>query len=68
MTCHYLNKAQSTIQDIQLLMHDDDHQKVLEKLDNLYMVFVRNGPYKDFESVWNQVLLNTEYPYGGEFD
>ena len=58
----YLNKAQSTIEEIKLILTGDNLQSMLDKLDNLYMVFVLHGLHRDFESVRNQILTNAAVP------
>ena len=47
----HLNKAQSTIKEIKLRLTEDTLEKVLDKLDKMYMVFVLHGLHKDFASV-----------------
>lgn len=58
----YLNKAQSTIHQVKMHLTSDDSNKVLEKLDQMYMVFVLHGLHKDFDNVKNQVLTNPNIP------
>lgn len=43
MTNHdmsFLNKAQSTIYELKLILIHDDCEKILPKLDNMFMVFI----------------------------
>jgi len=47
----YLNKAQSTIQQMKTMLTDNDLQKVIDKIDQMRMVFVLHGLHKDFENV-----------------
>ena len=58
----YLNKAQSICEEIKLQLVNDDVQKMSDKLDNMLMVFVLHGLHKDFESVRNQTLTNSDIP------
>ncbi|KAG6501800.1 hypothetical protein ZIOFF_041684 [Zingiber officinale] len=58
----YLNKAQSTIHQVKMHLTYSDPNKVLEKLDQMYMVFVLHGLHKNFDSVKNQVLTNPNIP------
>ncbi|XP_074590740.1 uncharacterized protein LOC141846603 [Curcuma longa] len=58
----YLNKAQSTIHQVKMHLTYSDTNKVLEKLDQMYMVFVLHGLHKDFDNVKNQVLTNPNIP------
>lgn len=58
----YLNKAQSTIHQVKMHLTYSDPSKVLEKLDQMYMVFVLHGLHKNFDSVKNQVLTNPNIP------
>ena len=44
----YLNKAQSTIEEIKLILTNDNIQKTRDKLDNMYMVFVLDGLHKNW--------------------
>lgn len=62
----YLNKAQSTIVELKSMLVNDDLKKVLEKLDNMFMVFVLHGLHKDLESVRNQTLTNPNIPTAEE--
>ena len=55
----YLTKSQSTIDEVKLLMTGDNMEN---KLDNMCMVFVLHGLYKDLESVRNQILTNPSIP------
>lgn len=36
----YLNKAQSTIEELKLRLVGDDLQKLLDKVENMFMVFI----------------------------
>lgn len=52
MTDHtHLNNTQCTIEEIKLILQEDTLQKVLDEIDNIYMVFVLHGFDKDFEFV-----------------
>lgn len=58
----YLNKAQSTIEEVKMILTSDDLQNTQSKVDNMCMVFVLHGLHKDMESVRNQILTNPSVP------
>lgn len=58
----YLTCAQSTIDDLKLMLISDDITKILDKLDNMFMVFVLHGLSKEYSSVKDQGLSNTTIP------
>jgi NADH:ubiquinone oxidoreductase subunit 4 (subunit M) len=47
----YANKAQSAVTEFKLLVTDNDPKKMLEKLDNVCMVYVLHGLHENYESV-----------------
>lgn len=55
----YLTCAQSSIDDLKLMLVSDDITKILGKLDNMLMVFVLHGLSKEYTSVKDQALTNT---------
>ncbi|XP_029125187.1 uncharacterized protein LOC109815938 isoform X2 [Cajanus cajan] len=58
----YLNRAQSTIDELKLMLVSDDPQQILNKLDNMFMVFILQGLHKDYGSVRDQILTNPVIP------
>ena len=55
----YLTKAQSTIDEVKLLLTGNDMEN---KIDNKCMVFILHGLHKNLESVRNQILTNHSVP------
>ncbi|GAU10062.1 hypothetical protein TSUD_423020, partial [Trifolium subterraneum] len=58
----YLARAQSTIDGLKLMLVNDDPKKVLEKLDNMFMVFILHGLPREYGAVRDQALTNTTIP------
>ncbi|XP_050890899.1 uncharacterized protein LOC127096364 [Lathyrus oleraceus] len=58
----YLIRAQSTIDDLKLMLVSDDITKILGKLDNMLMVFVLHDLSKEYSSVKDQALTNITIP------
>ena len=58
----YLARAQSTIDGLKLMLVDDDLKKLLEKLDNMFMVFILHGLPKEYAAIRDQALTNTSIP------
>ncbi|KAK2418425.1 putative mitochondrial protein [Trifolium repens] len=58
----YLARAQSTIDGLKLMLVSDDPKKVLEKLDNMFMVFILHGLPREYGAVRDQALTNTTIP------
>ena len=58
----YLTRAQSTIDGLKLMLVGDDLKKVLEKLDNMFMVFILHGLPKEYATVKDQALTNITIP------
>lgn len=54
-----LTRAQSTIDDLKLMLVSDDITKVLSKLDNMFMLFVLHGLSKEYSLVKDRALTNT---------
>lgn len=58
----YANRAQSAVNEFKTLMTDKDPKKMIEKLDNVCMIFVLHGLQKNYESVRSQVLAAPDIP------
>ena len=59
---YYLTRAQSTIDEVRLILEGTDHKSTLEMLHRLYMIYVLHGLHKNFELVRNQILTNLNIP------
>jgi len=58
----YANKAQLVVTEFKLLVTDNDPKKMLEKLDNVCMVYVFHGLHEKYESVRNNILSASDIP------
>lgn len=58
----YANKAQSAVTEFKLLVTDNDPKKMLEKLDNVCMVYVLHGLHEKYESVRSNILSASDIP------
>jgi len=58
----YANKAQSAVTEFKLLVTDDDPKKMLEKLDNVCMVYILHGLHEKYESVRSNIFSASDIP------
>ena len=58
----YANKAQPAVTEFKLLVIDDDPKKMLEKLDNVCMVYVLHGLHEKYESTRSNILSTSDIP------
>jgi len=59
---NYANKAQSAVTEFKLLVTDNDPKKMLDKLDNVCMVYVLHGLHENYESVMSNILSASDIP------
>jgi len=58
----YLTRFLSTIDILKLMLVGDDLEKVFEKLDNMFMVFILHCHTKEYVIIKHQALTNTIIP------
>ena len=50
------------VSEFKLLVTNDDSKKMIEKLDNVCMIYVLHGLHKNYESVRSQILTAPDIP------
>lgn len=62
----YVIQAQPIVDELKLMLVFDDLQQVLNKLDNMFMIFILHNLHKAYGSVWDRTLTNPSIPTVGE--